>query len=172
MRIHFAADDVRLDVTKAVGGAFAPTLAAARNGSVLIELAKSELQDLLIAFAQAAAAEQGAKVESADLTLTQAGDRAVAATLRVKAKKSFIPAVVTVDGRADVDERLSVTLSNLRCAGEGVVGGAVAGLLEGKLRQYEGRTFDVAPAALRNARLTGLKVDATDPVRLTAAFES
>ena len=174
MRIHLSADDVKLDVTKAAGGAFAPALAAARNGSVLIEFARAELQGMLLAFARAAAAEQGATVESADLTLAQAGERAVAITLKVRARKSFIPAAVavTVDGRADVDERLAVTLSNLRCAGEGMVGGAVAGLLGGKLRQYEGRAFDVAPPALRNVRLTGLKVEADDPVRLTASFES
>ncbi|MDB5297530.1 MAG: hypothetical protein JWO31_3513 [Phycisphaerales bacterium] len=172
MRIHFSADDVKLDVAKAAGGQFAPTLASAKNGSVLIELAKAELQGFLMAFAQAAAAEQGAKIESAELTLRQAADRAVAATLRVKAKKAFVPATVTVDGRADVDDRLTVTLSGLRAAGEGMVGSMVAGLLEGKLKQFEGKAFDVAPPALRNVRLRDLKVDAGDPVRLTAAFES
>jgi hypothetical protein len=172
MRINFSADDVKLDVAKNAEGKLAPALAGARDGSVLVEITRAELQGMLMAFAQAAAAEQGAKIESADLTLAQAGDRAVAASLRIKAKKSFIPATVVVEGRADVDERLNVRLSGLRCDGEGMVGGVVAGLLGGKLKQFEGREFDLAPPALKKLKLTGLKVEAGDPLRLSAGFES
>ena len=173
MRINFQADDVKLDVAKNAQGQLAPTLAGARNGQVLVELTKAELQGMLMAFAQAGAAEQGAKVESADLTLAQAGDRGVTVSLRVRAKKSIMPAVtVTVDGRADVDERLTVTLSGLRAAGEGMIGSVLAGLIGGKLKEHEGRRFPLAKDALKNLRLHGLKVEAGDPVRLSAAFES
>ncbi len=108
MRIHFSADDVKLDVTKPAGGAFAPVVTGAQNGSLLIELTKAELQGMLMAFAQAAAAEQGAKIESADLALSQAGDRGILANLRVKAKKMFMSVTVIVDGRADFDDSLAV----------------------------------------------------------------
>jgi hypothetical protein len=173
MRINFQADDVKLDVAKNAQGQLAPSLSKARNGQVLIELTKAELQEMLMAFAQAGAAEQGAKVESADLTLGQAGDRAITASLRVRAKKSIMPAVtVTVDGRADVDDRLNVTLTGLRASGEGMIGSVLAGLIGGKLKEYEGRKFALAQDALKNLRLTGLKVEAADPVRLSAGFES
>lgn len=172
MRISFSADDVKLDVARNAKGDLMPSLAGARNGAVLIELTRAELQGMLMAFAQAAAAEQGAKIESADLTVTQAGDRAVMAMLRVKAKKSFIPATVVVEGRADVDERLNVTLSGLRCTGEGMVGSVVAGVLGAKIKPFEGREFHLAPEPLKNVRLEGLKVEAGDPVRLSAAFQS
>lgn len=172
MRINFSADDVKLDVAKNAQGQLAPALAGARNGQVLVELTKAELQGMLLAFAQAGAAEQGAKVESTDLTLGQAGDRAVTASLRVKAKKSFVPVVITVEGRADVDDRLNVRLSNLKATGEGMVGPMVAGVLNGKLREHEGKQFALAKDALKNLRLSGLKVDAGDPVRISANFES
>ena len=172
MRIQFSADDIKLDVTKAAGGKFEPVLSTARNGSVLIELTRTELQGMLMAFAQAAAEEQKAKIESADLVLTQASDKAVLAMLRVKAKKMMMGVAVTVEGRADVSDRLSVTLSNLKATGEGMVGGMVAGLLGGKLKEHEGKAFDLAPPALKNVRLHDLKVDAGDPLRITAAFES
>jgi hypothetical protein len=172
MRINFSADDVKLDVAKDPAGKLTPALAGARNGTILLELTRAELQGMLMAFAQAAAAEQGAKIESADLTLSQAGDRAVSASLRIKAKKSFIPATIVVDGRADVDEQLNVRLSGLQCSGEGMVGGVVAGLLGGKLKQFEGREFDLAPPALKKLRLTGLKVDAGDPLKVSAQYES
>lgn len=172
MRIQFSADDVKLDVSMASGGKFQPVLSTARNGTVLIEITRSELQGVLMAFAQAAADEQKAKIESADLVLAQAGDRSVLATLRVKAKKMMVGVGVTVEGRADFDERLGVTLSGLKANGDGMVGSMVAGLLGSKLKQHEGRTVDLAPPALRNVRLRDLKVDASDPLRLTAAFES
>jgi len=172
MRIHFSADDVKLDVTKAAGGRFDPVVTGAHDGSLLIELTRAELQGILMAFAQAAAAEQGAKIESAELSLSQAGERAVSATLRVKAKKMFVGVGVTVQGRADVNEQLKVTLSNLAANGDGTVGGMVAALLGGKLKEHDGKQFDLAPPALKNVRLKDLKVDAGDPLRITASFES
>src|SRR4051794_37326364 len=172
MRINFSADDVKLDVAKDAGGKLAPALAGARNGTILIELTRAELQGMLMAFAQAAAAEQGAKIESADLTLAQAGDRAVSSNLRIKAKKLFTPATIVVEGRADVDEQLNVRLSGLQCSGEGMVGGVVAGLLGGKLKQFGGGKFNLPPPALKKLRLTGMKVEAGDPLRVSAQFES
>jgi hypothetical protein len=171
MQIRLAADDVRLDVAKDARGQLTPSLAAARNGTLLVEFTKAELQHLLLAFAQAGAAEQGVKIESADLTLASAGPRAVTASVRVRAKKGFIPATLVIDGRADVDEQLAVTLSGLRATGEGVVGSMVSGVIGGKLREHEGKRFDLRPAALRSLRLRGLQVDPGDPLRVSAAFE-
>ncbi|HEX8915157.1 MAG TPA: hypothetical protein VF796_22590 [Humisphaera sp.] len=171
MKIQFSADDVKVNVAKDAKGQLAPSLAAARNGYLLLEITRAELKGMLMAFAEAAAKEQGAKVEDAELTLSSVGPRAVAASLRVKAKKSFIPAVVTVEGQADIDERLTVTLSNLRAAGEGMVGGVVGGLIGAKLKEFEGKRLDVAPPAIRNVRLHELRLDPADPVRVTAQFE-
>jgi hypothetical protein len=171
MKLQFSADDVKVSVAKDAKGQLAPSLAGARNGYLMLEITRAELQGMLMAFAEAAAAEQGAKVDSADLTLAPAGARAVTASLRVKARKSFIPAVVTVDGRAEVNERLGVTLTGLKAVGEGMVGGVVGGLINAKLREFEGKTLDIAPPALKNVRLHELRVDPGDPVRITAQFE-
>jgi hypothetical protein len=172
MKINFQADDVRVNVTADAAGRLVPSLASAHDGSVLIEFGKAEIEAMLLTFAQAAAAGQGAKVESAELTLVSRGDRAVEASVRVKAKKAFVPAVVTVTGRADVDERLTVTVSRLACIGEGMIGQMVSGLLATKLREHEGKSFPLAGDALKNVKLKSLKVDAGDPLRVTAAFES
>ena len=55
---------------------------------------------MALAFAQAGASEQGAKVDSVELSLASAGDRAVTVAIRMKARKGFIPAVVNVSGCA------------------------------------------------------------------------
>lgn len=172
MRIQFTADDVRLDVSRSADGKPLPSVAAARNGTVLIELTKAELQGLLMAFAQAALDEHGGKIESADLDLSSAGDRAVRASLRVKASKMLVSAIVTLEARAEVDEHLAVKLSNLRAVGDGLVGSAVAGMLRARLGDYEGRTFDLAPGVLDNIKLSTCKIEVEDPVRISARFEA
>lgn len=170
MKVQFQADDVRLDVNKNASGQLAPSLASARNGLILLELTRSELEAMLLAFAQAGAAEQGVKVDSVELTLSAAGERTVQASVRVKAKKGFIPVTVTVNGRADVDERLNATVSGLTCQGEGMVGPMVAGMIGAKLAGYNGKAFPLAGDALRTVRLGGLKVEAGDPLRVSATF--
>ena len=172
MKLEFQASDVRLDVSKDARGNFAPKVSGAKNGSVLVEIARSELESLLLAFAQAAAAEQGAKVESTALTLTAIGDRAVQASVKVKAKKSFIPATVNVAGRMDVDDKLNATFSAITCTGDGMIGTVVAGVLAAKLQPFNGKTLPLAGQYLQNVLLQSLKVDVGDPLRIAATFGS
>jgi hypothetical protein len=169
MKIQFSADDVRLDVAKDPGGKFVPSVASSNNGSLLVEFGKTELESMLLAFAKAAAAEQGVKIESAELSLAQAGERAVEGTVRVKARQ-MMSVTVIITGRADVDEKLNVTLSNLSAKGEGFAGTVAAGFLGSKLKPYEGRRLPLAGEYLKNVRLTSLKLDAGDPLRVTAQF--
>ena len=172
MKLEFQASDVRLDVSKDVRGNFAPKVSGAKDGSVLFEIARGELESMLLAFAQAAAAEQGAKVESTALTLTAIGDRAVQASVKVKAKKSFIPATVNVAGRMDVDDHLNVTFSSIVCTGDGMIGSVVANVLAAKLQPFNGKTLPLAGQYLQNVSLQSLKVDVGDPLRIAATFGS
>jgi hypothetical protein len=169
MRILFSADDVKLDITRD-SGKLVPSVAAARDGTALIELTRAELQSLLASLAQAAVEEHGAKIQSADLALASAGDRALTAKLKLKAKKSVVSVDITIDARAEVDEHLTVRISGLQASGEGFIDAMVAGALNAKLAEHEGRTFDLAPDALKNIRLTRIEVDAGDPLRITAGF--
>lgn len=171
MKINIQADNVRLDVAKDSKGRLQPSIAKAQYGLLLVEFAKAELESMLLAFAQAAAADQGVNIQSAELTLSSTGSLGVQGSVRVKAKKAFVPVTVTVSGRADVDDRLNVTISNLATDGEGMIGSMVAGLIKGKLAGHEGRRFALAGEQLKNVRLQDLKVDAGDPLRITAKFE-
>ncbi len=77
-----------------------------------------------------------------------------------------------MNGRVDVDERLNARVSQLQCQGEGMIGGVVAGVIAAKLKQFEGRQFPLAGAYLSNVKLQGIQVDASDPVRVSATFET
>ena len=172
MRIQFAAEDVRLDVVRADNGKFSPILAGARNGTVLIELTKAELQSLLMAFVQAALDEHGAKILSGDLNLSSAGDRAVRASLRVTVKKMLVNVTVTIEARAEVDEHLAVTISDFRVLGDGMVDSLVAGMLRARLESHEGRVFNLTPKALKNVKLSKLRIQSDELVQIVAAFEA
>ena len=172
MKLEFQANDIRLDVARDVRGNFATKVSGAKGGSFQLEIGRGELESMLLAFAQAAAAEQGAKVESTELALTPAGERGVQANVRVRAKKSFIPATVNVTGRMDVDDKLNATFSAISCTGDGMIGAVVAGVLSNKLQPFNGRTLPLAGQYLQNIRLQSLKLEVGDPLRISATFAS
>jgi hypothetical protein len=172
MKLEFQASDILIDVAKDVRGNFVPTVSGATGGSLQLEIARNELQSMLLAFARAAAAEQGAKVESIELTLTTLGERSVQAAIRVKARKSFIPATVNVTGRMDVDDKLNATFSAISSTGDGMIGSVVAKVLDSKLQPFNGRTLPLADQYLQNIRLQSLKLEVGDPLRISATFAS
>ena len=111
-------------------------------------------------------------MESTELVLTPIGERSVQASVRVKAKKSFIPATVNVIGKMDVDDMLNATFSAISCSGDGMIGSVVAKVLDGKLQPFNGRTFPLAGQYLQNIRLQSLKLQTGDPLRISATFGS
>src|SRR5436190_801078 len=113
MRIQLSADSVKLDIARDDDGNLSPAVAAARDGKLSIELSRAELQDLLIAVARPLVEEHGARIESADLELASAGERALTARLRIRAQKLILSVDVAIDARVDVDEHLALTLSGL-----------------------------------------------------------
>src|SRR4051812_49288597 len=171
MRIQLSADGVELDFARRDDGKLSTSVAAARDGSVSIEITRAELRTLLLALARPLVEEHGAKIESADLTLASAGERALTARLAIRANK-ILSVDVVIDARVDIDERLTLQLSNLSASGRGPIDSIVAGALRPKLAELDGRRFDLAPEALSNVRLSGLSVDAGDPLRISGRFEA
>ena len=171
MRIQFSADDVRLAIGRDSGGKISPTVTAAQHGAASIELTRAELESFLVALVQTAVEEHGAKIQSAELTLAPVGDRAIACSLRLRATKLLVGVDLKIGALAEVDEHLSLRISGLKATGDGLIDSIVAGVLDARLEDHEGRTFELAPRALENVKLTDLKLEAGDPVRISAAFE-
>ncbi|HEY7120773.1 MAG TPA: hypothetical protein VH475_29580 [Tepidisphaeraceae bacterium] len=163
-------EGLRLDFAQDADGNPLLVLADARDGRVEVTIARDDLRSLLLAAASAAASQQGVTIQDLDVRLDAPADRSLAVNVRVKAKKLFMSGVINVQGRADVDEGLVATLSGLSASGEGVIGGMAAGMIQGKLKPYEGRRVSLMAFSLGDVALRDLKISTTPDVRLSATF--
>ena len=147
-------------------------LTDAKDGSVNVKIAKDDLRAALLAAASAAAKTQGVTIQELDINLNADGPRALAADVRVKAKKMMMSGVVNVRGRADIDDNLVATLSDLACTGEGMIGNMAAGFLQGKLKSYDGKKIPLMTFSLGDVTLQDLKVTTKPQIQLSATFGS
>ncbi|HZL33887.1 MAG TPA: hypothetical protein VFC78_01175 [Tepidisphaeraceae bacterium] len=144
----------------------------ARDGQISIGVKKPDLEALLLAAARQAAARQSVQISEGRLSLTQINDRSVAIEIRVKAKRLFVSAVVTVRGTLAVDDALKATASGLACAGEGMLGDMACNFIRPHLQKAEGRAFPLTALSLGQVRLRDLRVSVGDSLSMTAAFGS
>lgn len=145
-------------------------LTDAKDGHVQVKIGKDDLRAMLLAAASAAAKSQGVTIQELDVNLEATGDRSIAADVRVKAKKMVMSGVINIRGKADVDDNLVATLSDLSCTGEGMIGGMAAGFLQGKLKAYDGKKFPLMAFSLGDVALRDLKISTKGAIQLSAEF--
>lgn len=168
--LEVSARGVRLDFAKDARGKPLLVLAGAADGRAEAKITRADLEALALAVAAPAAKAQGVTIQELSVNLTAEGGRAVAAEVRVKAKKIMMSGVVTVRGRLAIDDGLTATASSLACTGEGMIGTMAAGLVQGKLREFEGRRFPLTALSLGDVVLRDVRVDTADGIRVTAEF--
>lgn len=147
-------------------------LTDAEDGKVSAKISKADLQAVALEAATLAAKQQGVAIQELTLDLTQAGPRSVAAKVRVKAKKMMMSGVVNIAGKLDVDDDLNATLSGLTCTGEGIIGSAAAGMLQGKIKPLNGKEFPLMAFSLGDIKLRDLKMKVGANIEVSAAFGS
>lgn len=145
-------------------------LTDAKSGKVDARISKDDIESLLKEAAGVAARQQNIKIEDLDLDLEKVGPLAVAADVRVKAKKLLMTGVIHITGRLDIDDELNATVSDLDCEGEGMIGSAAAGIVKKKLTPYEGVTVPLMAFSLGDVALRDLKIDLKKDLHVTAAF--
>ena len=145
-------------------------LADARDGSVNLRIAISDLQSLALAMASMAAAQHGASIQELQLSLSSPGPRAIAATARVKAKKMMMSGVITLRGQASIDDQLVATVSGLSCTGEGMAGTMIAAVIGAQLKKVEGQRFPLMALSLGNVSLRDVNVRVNDDLNVSAEF--
>ena len=146
-------------------------LTDAKDGHVQVKITKADLQAMLLAAASAAAKQQGVTIQELDVNLEATNDRSIAADVRVKAKKMVMSGVINIRGKADIDDDLVATLSDLACTGEGMIGGMAAGFLQGKLKSYDGKKFPLMAFSLGDTTLRDLNISARGAnFQVTAGF--
>lgn len=170
--LEVTAKGVKLDFAKDKGGHPLLVLADAQEGHAEANVSKEDLRALVIAGASAAAKEQGVKIQDVVIELTSTGKRSLAADVRVTARKAIVSGVVRLTGRAEVDDDLNATVSDLSCDGEGMVGKLAAGFLRGRLEAMNGRQFPLMAFSLGDVTLRDLTVDVKRGLHVKAKFGS
>lgn len=145
-------------------------LQKAAEGFVEVVTSVSDLENAVRTGARAAGAEQGVKVEDVKIDLRSRGDRALDATVSVRAKKLFLSATVRINGSATIDENLSARLSGLTCTGEGPLGSLACGFLNPYLQRFEGREFSLLALPLGEVKLRDVRLAAGKDLQVTAQF--
>jgi hypothetical protein len=145
-------------------------LTDAKGGKVDARISKDDIEALLTEAAGVAAKQQGIKIQDLELDLKKAGPRAVAADVRITAKKLMMTGTIHITGRLDIDDELNATVSELDCEGEGMIGTAAAGIVKKKLKPYDGVTVPLMAFSLGDVALRDLKIDLKKDLHVTAAF--
>lgn len=145
-------------------------LTQATDGHVDVKVGKSDIQSMLTALASAAAKQQGVTIQDLQVSLESGGPRSIAADVTIKAKKLVMSGTVHVQGKADVDDDMVATLSDLSCTGEGMIGTMAAAFLQGKLKGYNGTRFPLMAFSLGDVALRDLKISTKGAVHVTADF--
>jgi hypothetical protein len=144
----------------------------AKDGHLQAQISRDDLEHVLLEAARMAAADRGISIQDVRLDLKQDARKrgAIEASVEVTAKK-FVSAVIEITGRLEIDDELNVRLSNLVCAGHGMIGGLVCGFVRPQLDRLESRKFPLMGFSLGEIRLHDLDVRIDrDVLRVRAAF--
>ena len=145
-------------------------LTEATDGHVNVKIGKEDIQSMLSSLASAAAKQQGVTIQDLQVNLESDGPRSIAADVKVKARKLVMSGTVNIKGKADVDDQMVATLSDLSCTGEGVIGGMAAAFLQGKLKSYNGKRIPLMAFSLGDVALRDLKISTKGAIQVSAAF--
>ncbi len=139
-------------------------------GHVEISIRLGQIETLLLNAANRALGKT-VNITAVAVTLTQTAGRSLKFEAKVTAKK-LISTVIRIQGKLDIDDRLHARASELSCAGEGMVGRAVSGLLGGHLQKLDGRQWPLMSVSLGQVRLKDVQLRVEDGLSIAAHFGS
>ena len=172
IKLDLSARDASFQYDRSASGRLILLPASLNDGRASIEVSKADLERLILSQANLAALKQGAKITDLKLHLELRGEHSIGIDLRVTAKKMMMSGTIRVVGVAEIDNQLIAHVSGLDCTGDGVVGKFAAGVLAGKLKQFEGKTFPLSELAFAGIQPRSVRVESVDPLRITATFGS
>jgi hypothetical protein len=171
--LHLAADDVRFDFDRTSCGDPLLVLDSARGGRIRCRADRIQIEDLLTARLRDAARKHDATIEAAEFSLVKCSGRSLQLTGRVTVSRRMLLKVqgtVVVSVGLDIDQELNAVVGEAKCSGEGIVGAALAALIEPKLTQVRGRRIPLTAFSLGNLRLETLEFDVEPNLCLNAEF--
>ncbi len=170
VNLECRAREVRIGQAHDAGGNLLLLLQDASDGTVEVAISLLDLEALVRAGAGAATKGQSIILEEVRVQLQALSERALAATVCVRARKLFLSAAIEVKCRVEIDEQMTAHLSGLVCSGEGTLGTLACGFLGPHLQRFEGRTFSLLALPLGEVHLRDVRVSIDDHLRVHAEF--
>lgn len=142
----------------------------AKDGSVLVEIDRSNLERLLEKAASEAASKQGVEIKETRLELTSKSDRAMSFRADVVGKVFVMKAPVSLTGDLAIDDDLNLHLSNLAVGGSGMLANLANGFAQPHLKKLEAQPINLAVFAVGSLKLRDIRLRGGDSLRLEARF--
>lgn len=168
-----SARDVQLGQAKDSNGQILLCIESATDGHAAISATPATLEALITKLAQDQGNKQGITIDRVQLKLRQDSECSLAAEVRLRVRKLFLSASLTVTGQLDLDDQLNLKISDLNCTGDGGIAPLACGILKPYLEKIDGREFPLMSLPLGEIRLRDVRlVVDDDKLSVTAEFGS
>ncbi|MCL4177290.1 MAG: hypothetical protein KJ072_06045 [Verrucomicrobia bacterium] len=140
------------------------------GGSMHARITGSGLDRLFLEAVRQLAQAQGITVDEAGIRLEPAGPNAIRFVARIGARKAFLKGRVRLTGLAEIGSALELRLRELRCEGEGAIGGIGARAIQPHLDRLGQRPLRFPGSLMSDLRLQEfeLRPDAGGALELVA----
>lgn len=170
VELSCTAREVRIGRGRDAEGNVLLLLQDAAEGKVEVAVALADLEALVLAGAQVAAAKHGVTVEEVRIELQARSERALDVVVQVRAKKLFLSAAMRISGSVATDEQLQARFSGWECVGDGTLGTLACGFITPQLARLNGREFSLLALPLGEVKLREVRIAAGRELRVTAHF--
>ena len=156
--LDMRAADATLEVRRDRRGRQMLTLTGARDGAVSLEVARKDIEWLLLKSAREGAGKFGVSVDRIKLKLDVIENRTIRGDLKLDTRLGFLPAGLRFKARVDIDDNLNGRITNLSCSGDQLLGPLISAVVHPALQRYEGKTRPLVGFAWGNLRLRDLRM--------------
>ena len=140
------------------------------DGTLSISATQIDLEQAITKIARAQG--RGISVEQVRLAMRARGPRSIAFDVQIHAKKLLFRARIDISGQIDIDEKLVMRASNLKCKSDGGIGSIACTALEPVFRDVESKPFALGSLPLGEIEIRDVRVTVADTVEITADFGS
>ncbi|WP_108250223.1 hypothetical protein [Planctomonas deserti] len=143
---------------------------APASARVDVTAAVADLERLVADELSARLGGMGLSLKSLSVAVAALGTRGLDLRADATVGKSFLSAKVTVTGRAQVDEALALTISNVDLSSGNPLVAAVVSRADSMIAPWNGRRIDLATYTFAGARLRDVHVSVDSAIHLHARF--
>jgi len=137
--LGMTASGAKLDLRRDKKGRPMLTLSDVRDGQLSLEVAKKDIDALLLKSAREAAGKFGVSVDRTRLKLDVVDGRSLRADLKIDTRFGILPAGLRFKARVDVDDELNGRIKTLSCEGDQLLGPIISGVISPARKKYEGK---------------------------------